>query len=376
MKKLRENARLRQQRFRQRRKEAATALEQTDAPVLKEKTTPRTRAKSETERQTWRDAKRKYREKMTPYQKAWNRRKDRERKREKKVKLMNSTKPNKSNEKEYRSRKTLYNATSKVRKVLPKTPEKFARVLNNLVQNSTPRKRQATENLMEMVREKYRKTEVNERNSEDVTYSSAEVKIDQVSSTPVETEVHHKKKNEQHERVKSEHQHGIHFPQWYRISSQTVRLVKNFYFREEVSTPLPQKRYANKSGPGYLMQVTLAVAFSMFKKEYKESKIGFTKFTSLRPRNVRLLTNKHWNFCVCTVCQNISYKLRAMTRVLKKIADFDQLLDILLCPRNGAQRYHLAMCLFQKCSKCADTKERLYTYFGNEKIQNKDSLLT
>ena len=159
---------------------------------------------------------------------------------------------------------------------------------------------------------------------------------------------------------------GIKYPKWYKISSRTERLATKFYFRPDISTPLPQKRCATKHGPGYIMSCTLAVAFSLFKKEHNE-KIGFTKFTLLRPKNVRLLTNKHWNFCVCTVCQNITYKLKALNTV-KNIKDFQQLLDIVLCPKTHAQRYHYSNCIFQHCEKCGkDTKKRLFNYFAEIK---------
>ena len=161
-------------------------------------------------------------------------------------------------------------------------------------------------------------------------------------------------------------------PHFNIISPQTISKVKNFFFREDIATPLPQKRYANKHGPGYVMQVKLLAAFGLFKKENADCRIGFTKFTSLRPKNVRLLSTRHWNYCVCLVCQNVSYKLNTLNRLLKeKIKDFKQLLDVVLCPKSDAQRFHSADCLLRRCSNCIDTKSKLSSYFAATDQKNR-----
>lgn len=143
-----------------------------------------------------------------------------------------------------------------------------------------------------------------------------------------------------------------------QATPKTDMLAKEFYMRGDISTPLPQKRYANKHGPGYVMQTTLIAAFRLFKKEHMGIKIGFTKFTTLRPKNVRLLTHRHWIYCVCTVCQNVTYKLRALRRFMagKAPKDFDELLNIVMCRKSDAQQFHDAKCIFQLCDKCKDTK--------------------
>ncbi|WAR02999.1 hypothetical protein MAR_009557, partial [Mya arenaria] len=337
-----------------------------------EKSKPRSRAESERLKKQWRESKQKYRQNMSSNKKVWVRRKDRERKQEKAQRKYSQTSPH--SESGFRSKKTLYNVTTKARKVLPQSPDKFACVIKNLVQNSTPRKRQATEDLME-ISPKVRKIDKTKELSEKVTDTC--LQNQQVASSPkqedaIEIGVEQKERSNT---TRVTCKPGVKYTKWYRVSPQTECLARNFYFRPYISTPLPQKRYANKHGPGYLMQVTLAVAFAMFKQVYKECKIGFTKFTTLRPKNVRLLTTKHWNFCVCTVCQNISYKLKAVTKVLN-IKDFNEFLDIVMCPRNDVQRFISYNCIFKKCSKCGDTKKRLLAYFGNEEIQKNETLLT
>jgi hypothetical protein len=150
-----------------------------------------------------------------------------------------------------------------------------------------------------------------------------------------------------------------------QATPKTDILAKNFYMRGYISTPLPQKRYANKHGPGYVMQTTLISAYRLFKKEHNDVKIGFTKFTTLRPKNVRLLTHRHWIYCVCTVCQNITYKLRALRCMAGKTPnDFDELLNVVLCRKSDAQRFHDAQCIFKLCEKCTDSS--LTEHFGTK----------
>lgn len=56
----------------------------------------------------------------------------------------------------------------------------------------------------------------------------------------------------------------------------------------------------------------------------------------------------------------------------ENIADFTQLLDVILCSKSDAQRFHSADCLFRLCIRCNDTKSKLSLYFpiANQKIES------
>ncbi|WAR09295.1 hypothetical protein MAR_019253 [Mya arenaria] len=81
---LREKAKLRQKKFREKKlKECVdNNCAKTSTPGQDNSTSkgPRTRAESVNQRQKWREAKRKYREKLSTYEKMWIKRKDKERK--------------------------------------------------------------------------------------------------------------------------------------------------------------------------------------------------------------------------------------------------------------------------------------------------------
>lgn len=360
-------AKERQKKYREKLKlktdESVNKIPDQEIPNLKPQLQVHTRSETQQRRKKWREAKKKYRQNLSAHKKLWVRRKDKMRKREKKIQELNlqvNTNADKQ-KKGYKSKKTLYNVTSKARKSLPESPHKFALVINNLVKNATPRKREAVgSTLLETT----------------LTCPVKKLKImEPVQETP-ETSYVHVEKSETCSRS-SKAGRGFNTARrcpYYRPLPKTNSLVKNFYFRENISTPLPQKRYANKHGPGYVMQTTLMGAFSLFRKEFKQIKIGFTKFTQMRPKNVRLLTNRHWNYCVCTVCQNISYKLKAISRCIPgKAGDFEQLLNVVLCTKNDGQRFHFPGCIYRTCEKCTNsTVSKLTSYFyGPKSLKNK-----
>lgn len=101
-----------------------------------------------------------------------------------------------------------------------------------------------------------------------------------------------------------------------KITKSTVQIVDKFYKMEQISRPLPQKRFATKTGPAYVLQISLKAAYQIFQKGYPNIKIGYTKFTLLRPRNVRLLSSMIHEVCMCVYCLNVKYKSLALSRLV------------------------------------------------------------
>jgi len=355
MKEQKEKAKLRQRKFRENLKKKAANGELQGCPSTAENPneTPKAKTRAETsqKRKQWAESKRKYRAKLSSQKKVWIRRKDKERKAKKKIELIDL--PDKA-QTGYKSKKTLYNVTSKTRKSLPTTPQKFATVINSLIQNSTPRKRKAAEEMMDIAK-KQKIDNDTEHTMDDTTTHQTPHTVDQGPETTTKnvftTIKQGRLRNNLVTRIKKKYM---------KTTPQIDIVAKRFYMRGDISTPLPQKRYANKHGPGYVMQTTLIEAYRMLRKEHPEVKMGFTKFTTLRPKNVRLLTHRHWIYCVCTICQNVTYKLRALSNIRsmagKAPKDFDELLNVVLCRKSDAQRFHDAQCIFQSCDKCKDSK--------------------
>ncbi|XP_038055143.1 uncharacterized protein LOC119727354 [Patiria miniata] len=118
--------------------------------------------------------------------------------------------------------------------------------------------------------------------------------------------------------------------------------------------------------------MSLTAAHRMFQKEYPDSRVSYSKFTFLRPKNVRLLSKVHHEVCTCVYCMNIKYKLMVVNRVINttkstsgvvKIADEYEFVNKLLCPVSDSQRFQNEECVFGTCDKCGnlgDTIRKMY----------------
>ena len=142
--------------------------------------------------------------------------------------------------------------------------------------------------------------------------------------------------------------------------------IQKFYKREDISREMPSKRFTTKAGPAFLMQISVKSAYKIFRKENEDIKIRLTRFQTLRPERVKLLSLSHREFCLCPYCLNVKYKLLTLNRVVSnsgvdssvKIAD-EEFLDTLLCQRdNRFPHFHRYDCVFGKCNH----RERSFLY--------------
>ena len=93
------------------------------------------------------------------------------------------------------------------------------------------------------------------------------------------------------------------------LSPQLPQRIQLFYMREDISRTLPHKRDARKEGAGYGMQQTLREAFTLFNAKNRDTKIGYTRFTLLRPKIIRKISTTFFfssESCLCllTQCEN------------------------------------------------------------------------
>lgn len=103
------------------------------------------------------------------------------------------------------------------------------------------------------------------------------------------------------------------------LEKETVTLVEQFYLSNDVSYVMPGIKdvinVKDKSGKRmklqkHLLLLNLKEIYQLFKMQYPELKIGFTKFTTLKPRNcVLACSNGTHNVCVCPFHQNIKLML-------------------------------------------------------------------
>lgn len=97
-------------------------------------------------------------------------------------------------------------------------------------------------------------------------------------------------------------------------------VVTKFYFRPDIAYTCPGMKDSiavwedgNKvTLQRHYLTVFLKEAFSMFKEENLDFQIGFSKFCSLRPKNVLLLKNTPSEQCKCKTHENFKLKLRGL----------------------------------------------------------------
>ncbi|GFO06624.1 (S)-beta-bisabolene synthase [Plakobranchus ocellatus] len=145
--------------------------------------------------------------------------------------------------------------------------------------------------------------------------------------------------------------------------------VKMFYTREDISRVLPHKRYSTKAGPGYVMCMTLKEAFTIFKAERPDADVQFTKFTMLRPKNVRLVGQVHPETCACMYCLNVRHKKDTINKILTRAVEGPsipnqlppevKMLDFLLCDKKDGREWHEPACLQGECERCSSPREKL-----------------
>lgn len=122
-----------------------------------------------------------------------------------------------------------------------------------------------------------------------------------------------------------------------KITKSTVQIVDKFYKMEQISRPLPQKRFATKTGPAYVLQISLKAAYQIFQRVYPNIKIGYTKLTLSRPRNLTLLSSMIHEVCMCVYCLNVKYKSLALNRLVTcaelKVENVRDFMNVFLCSR-------------------------------------------
>ena len=103
------------------------------------------------------------------------------------------------------------------------------------------------------------------------------------------------------------------------LSEDVVNLITNFYSRNDTSALLPgMKDYIimrNADGEKQKMQkrlllLNLKELYQLFKEEYADVVVGFTKFSLLRPKNCVLANSSGTHsICVCLYHQNVKLML-------------------------------------------------------------------
>ena len=103
----------------------------------------------------------------------------------------------------------------------------------------------------------------------------------------------------------------------FRKSKVDVAGIQKFYLQEDISRVLPQRRYATKDGPGYVMHISMDAAHCTYLVEIPTKSVSLETFAALWKRNVHLLSTSHRECCCCVYCcVNVLYKMLCLSRAL------------------------------------------------------------
>jgi len=146
------------------------------------------------------------------------------------------------------------------------------------------------------------------------------------------------------------------------IPVTTIEEVKEFYFHDSISRQSPgQKDFVISRNNGkksklqkrYLIW-SLKETFGMFQQEHPHTKIGLSKFCSLRPVNVLLKSSTPREVCLCQYHDNIKMLCDTLSKEIPTFPSYSRsFVDNFVCDSNKEE------CMTGKCQKCPNWFETM-----------------
>ena len=139
-----------------------------------------------------------------------------------------------------------------------------------------------------------------------------------------------------------------------------MKNIKEFYTRSDISRVTPQRCFATKDGPGYLLLFSVKEVHAKYLNENKQETVSSSTFAALRPKYVRLLTSSHREYYMCGYCMNVSNKSLTLEHTKKtspKAVNEYDILEMILCPKPSSQRFFSIDCIEGRCKKCSNYLE-------------------
>lgn len=144
-----------------------------------------------------------------------------------------------------------------------------------------------------------------------------------------------------------------------KLPQQTVETVKQFYRDDQHSQVCPGKKdyqFVTEDGEKQAIQRRLVLfnlneGYEIFKQKHPGLKIGFTKFTMLRPKECLLAMEKGGthNVCVCMAHQNVKLLFDPMKQhnlLPEGVIKYHSFIDQMICmpPTELCHRLHCEKC--------------------------------
>ncbi|XP_052073589.1 uncharacterized protein LOC127711546 isoform X2 [Mytilus californianus] len=376
----RELTRLRVKRFREKKKTQLTLNEPNKSNDNVNDTTPKTpqtRQKVKGRREYWRKKKQDQRQNMTAQKKRRINERRRQKYAEKKgIKILDDSEKQQSLSSVspgYITKEAERKAIYRAKKSLPTSPNKFASVLSGIAAMATPRKRAALDkNGTVMTPSKRRRLKMYD---ETVGKIIAEVKNKKYRRSKIALRRRRVLASSilwsRHSSLRKQYCMSWTFAHkcstlegvWDNkkrsdaLDQNTIKAVEDFFKRPANSTYLPDKKHVSKKTlePKIILDKSLQDTYKQFREQNQECNISFSKFSSLRPSNVKTMNKNTFNNCLCEYCTNIELKIKAISKVLGNRTVVKDRYDIsrqTLCPKLDGMQFCQKKCIERECEQC------------------------
>ncbi|XP_071122434.1 uncharacterized protein [Mytilus edulis] len=249
-------------------------------------------------------------------------------------------------------------AFSRAKKYIPKDPKRYAGIVSKLITKASPKKKAALANLYEGVKQNdtikqiaHRMKQNQKKEGKQFTrkfvgiLKDSYVNLRQMSR---ETGIRYN-----YLQKVSKLNTEVWITRKDAIEETVLEKVKDFYMRPEASTVLPDISKVIKGKNVYTLEKTLKQTHRDFLEQNQDTHIGFSKFFSLKPPNVKTYSNTPLQQCICEYCANVSLKIKTLKHKIKSFPENKyEAVNKTLCPKPNGALYHKRECIYRDCSSC------------------------
>ena len=107
--------------------------------------------------------------------------------------------------------------------------------------------------------------------------------------------------------------------------------------------------------PKKILSSSLQETYRTFREQYPECSVSFSKFVSLRPKQVHTMSRNTFNNCLCEYCTNIELKVKAINFIIGCKGDLRNRYNAsrkTLCPKEDRFTFYKRECVERNCSSC------------------------
>ena len=146
----------------------------------------------------------------------------------------------------------------------------------------------------------------------------------------------------------------------------SIQLTKSKSFTTnhqiQLAYPIKSKSQKKTMTPKKILSSSLQETYRTFREQYPECSVSFSKFVSLRPKQVHTMSRNTFNNCLCEYCTNIELKVKAINFIIGCKGDLRNRYNAsrkTLCPKEDRFTFYKRECVERNCSSCG-TDDMIY----------------